>query len=80
LIARIGGDEFSVLLPNVNTEQLEHVKQRVLEQVALYNQSNSEEIQLSLSIGSGTALAGDILADIFKQADKRMYQAKKNKG
>ena len=79
LIARIGGDEFSVLLPNVNPEQLEQVKNRVLDQVEFYNQSNSENIQLSLSIGSGTAHAGDLLADVFKLADKRMYQVKKNK-
>ena len=79
LIARIGGDEFSVLLPNVNPEQLEQVKNRVLDQVEFYNQSNSENIQLSLSIGSGTAHAGDLLADVFKLADKRMYQVKKKK-
>ena len=79
LIARIGGDEFSVLLPNVNPEQLEQVKNRVLDQVELYNQSNSENIQLSLSIGSGTAHAGDLLVDVFKLADKCMYQVKKNK-
>jgi len=80
MIARIGGDEFSVLLPSVSTDLAIQIKQRVLDQVAFHNQSNSEDMRLSISIGCGTANKGDLLADVFKLADERMYQEKQKKG
>ena len=72
-------DEFSILLPNVSLEISKQLKQRVLDQVVLYNQSNSKGMQLSISIGGGTANKVDLLADVFKLADERMYQEKKKK-
>jgi diguanylate cyclase (GGDEF)-like protein len=79
MIARIGGDEFSILLPDVGVDLSKQVKQRVLDQVALHNQSNSEDMQLSISIGCGTAQKGDLLADVFKLADEHMYHENQRK-
>ena len=79
IIARIGGDEFSILLPNISANLAKQIKQRVLEQVALHNRSNSDDMQLSISIGCGTAHKGDLLTDVFKLADKRMYKEKQKK-
>jgi diguanylate cyclase (GGDEF)-like protein/PAS domain S-box-containing protein len=78
-IARIGGDEFSILLPNVDADLAKQIKQRVLDQVDLHNHSNTDDIQLSISIGCGIANKGDLLTDIFQLADKRMYQEKQKK-
>jgi diguanylate cyclase (GGDEF)-like protein len=80
VIARVGGDEFSVLLPGISADLVKQAKQRVLDQIALHNRSNSEDLRLSISIGCGTANKGDLLTDVFKLADERMYQEKqKNK-
>ena len=79
VIARIGGDEFSVLLPGVSANIVKQIKKRVLDQVALHNQSNSEDMQLSISIGCGTAYKNDLLTDVFKLADERMYREKEKK-
>jgi len=79
VIARIGGDEFSILLPNVDADLVKQINQRVLDQVILHNQSNTEGIQLSISTGYGTANKGDLLTDVFKLADERMYQEKQKK-
>jgi len=76
VIARIGGDEFSILLPNVDANLAKQIKQRVLDQVVIHNQSNTEGFQLSISMGCGTANKGDLLADVFQLADERMYQEK----
>jgi len=66
VIARIGGDKFSILLPDVSEDLSKQAKQRVLDQVSLHNQSTSMDFQLSISIGCGTAHQGDLLADLFK--------------
>jgi len=79
VIARIGGDEFSVLLPNVSADLAKQIKQRVLDQVAFHNQSNSEDMRLSILLGYGTAEKDDLLTDVFKLADERMYQEKQKK-
>ena len=79
VIARIGGDEFSVLLPSVSADLAKQIKQRVLDQVAFHNQSNSEDMRLSISLGYGTAEKDDLLTDVFKLADERMYQEKQKK-
>jgi PAS domain S-box-containing protein len=63
----------------VSVDLSKQVKQRVLDQVALHNQSNSEDMQLSISIGCGTAQKGDLLADVFKLADEHMYHEKQRK-
>jgi len=79
VIARIGGDEFSVLLPSVSADLAKQIKQRVLDLVAFHNQSNSEDMRLSISLGCGTADKGDLLTDVFKLADECMYQEKQKK-
>ena len=79
VIGRIGGDEFSVLLPGVSTNLAKQKKQCVLDQVAFHNQSTSEDMRLSISIGWGTADKGDLLTDVFKLADARMYKEKQKK-
>jgi HD-GYP domain-containing protein (c-di-GMP phosphodiesterase class II) len=76
LIARIGGDEFSVVLPNTTEPAVENACQRIQEAVASYNATNPE---LSLSISVGFAVGQGVhrsLKDIFREADNNMYRKK----
>jgi len=79
VIARIGGDEFSILLPSINEELAQRVKQRILNQIDAYNQSANVDFPISISIGCGTVNKDDLFSDVFKQADTRMYQEKQEK-
>jgi diguanylate cyclase (GGDEF)-like protein/PAS domain S-box-containing protein len=77
VVARIGGDEFAIILKNTAESVVELIFQRLrqaLEQEAL----NTEEIApLSLSFGYAFASKPEISAvELFKTADNRMYQAK----
>ena len=78
ILARIGGDEFGVLLPGVDSAQVEVTLERLKSAV-----SNAEPsingFPLSISFGSATAAAPDELVEAFKQADHRMYQEKRAK-
>ena len=76
LVARIGGDEFSVLLPDTTEPAVENACQRIQEAVASYNATTP---QLPLSISVGFAIndgAYRNLKDLFKEADNHMYRKK----
>ena len=79
ITARIGGDEFAVLLPGVDTEMAQKAKCRILNGIAKYNKANSDAVPLSLSIGCGTANKNESLEEAFKHADEAMYTEKKAK-
>jgi diguanylate cyclase (GGDEF)-like protein len=76
LVARIGGDEFSVVLPNTTEPAVENACQRIQEAVAKYNATNPE-LPLSISIGFAVKKgAHRNLKDLFKEADNNMYRRK----
>jgi diguanylate cyclase (GGDEF)-like protein/PAS domain S-box-containing protein len=79
VIARIGGDEFAVLLPGVRPEMAENAKGRILNGIEKFNKANSTSAPLSLSIGCATANQNESLQEAFKFADKAMYDEKKAK-
>jgi len=75
IVARVGGDEFAVLLPNTGSELVKHMQQRVRWAVQEYN-STEPELPLALSLGYAV---GDSTADLqalFQEADNLMYREK----
>ena len=76
LVARIGGDEFSVVLPDTTGSAVEKACQRIQEAVASYNAANPE-LPVSISVGSAVSHGADRdLKDLFKEADNSMYRKK----
>jgi len=76
VVARVGGDEFGVLLPKTPGHLVEEALKRISEQIKIYNQKHPE---LPLSISTGYAVRNDELGtmnDIFKEADNKMYRQK----
>ena len=78
VVARIGGDEFAVLLPDTDASAAEKAVARVRSKLSIHN-SNVQGVPLSLSIGTATAEKGDSLIQALKDADNRMYREKKSK-
>lgn len=75
-VARIGGDEFSVILPDTSPPAVQGASQRILEAVERYNASNPE---LPLSISVGYAVKNGVpfgMRELFKEADNDMYRKK----
>lgn len=80
ILARIGGDEFTIILPLTDARTGEKIVKRIYTNSAKYNH-HYPEIPISLSIGVDTAIDNSkSLQDVFKKADDLMYQSKLHKG
>jgi len=76
IVARIGGDEFAVLLPKSD----EAAAEQALHRIQTLTELNNKYYQgptLSMSLGAATGNAGDLLTDVQRNADDRMYQEKR---
>ena len=71
IIARMGGDEFVILLPKTDEAIAQEIVQRLRQRAQL-----QETPLLRMSIGSACGEKETQLAEIFRQADDRMYQDK----
>lgn len=78
VIARIGGDEFCVLLPGANYDTAENAIRRVQEHIAMYNAIN-KDMPISISMGAATAFDVDGLNSSLIRADQNMYTIKNTK-
>ncbi len=76
--ARIGGDEFAVVLPNTG----EQVAMRIAERVFQATQPALAEIhpQSGVSIGVATAPKGTTPTELLRMADEALYRAKAHRG
>jgi diguanylate cyclase (GGDEF)-like protein len=73
---RIGGDEFAILLPEMDEAAGEAMMQTIHDLVAI-NNSFYPDLTLSLSMGAATARAGERMEAVVKQADLAMLDAKR---
>ncbi len=76
-VARFGGDEFAIVMPNTSAELAQNVKQRILDDIA--GKSNAENIpDYRVSIGLHTSFSEGAF-DILRNTDKALYREKDKK-
>ena len=75
-VARIGGDEFVLLLPGTDERAGRQMIERVQSLVALNNQFYPGAA-LSLAMGCAASLPGERLEQTVSRADERMFAAKR---
>lgn len=73
---RIGGEEFAVLLRNINAEQAANVAEKLRAAIAALHQQ--ELPQISVSIGVSSYRKDDNISDVLNRADEALYCAKNN--
>jgi diguanylate cyclase (GGDEF)-like protein len=74
VVARVGGDEFAILLPNCGETEAQLAVQRLTDAIGRQRVDGSP---LSASIGTATCLPTSDLRATLRIADSRMYDAKR---
>ena len=78
-VARIGGDEFNVLLEDVTDTQIANTAQRILDQLSRPYLIKDQQVFVSASIGIAVyPKDAEDLETLTNNADSAMYQAKDN--
>jgi diguanylate cyclase (GGDEF)-like protein len=75
--ARIGGDEFALLLVGLNAAAAERVAQGVIAQLATPVVLGGSHVQVSASIGLAELVKSQSEEDILRQSDVALYAAKR---
>ena len=75
-IARFGGEEFVVLLPNINPDKyqkpLENLRQTIK---SIPFRFRDARVEITISIGATLFRTGDHTTDAFERADKALYSS-----
>lgn len=78
ILARVGGDEFSILMPNTTSEEAQEILNSIYATCKEYkDKSHNDIIYLSISLGCATKnIIDDNIAFVIKTAEDRMYKRK----
>ncbi|RCW82540.1 PAS domain S-box-containing protein/diguanylate cyclase (GGDEF)-like protein [Halanaerobium sp. DL-01] len=80
VIARIGGDEFAVILPNTNHNEAGKFCQRIQKNITEFNEKQKTAKKLSISLGFEVLNdKNQNLDKVFNKADQKMYVNKGRK-
>ena len=80
IIARFGGEEFVILLPEVTIENAHRVTERLrinISKLVVKNEQN-EDVRFTVSIGLVSSTITDDIPEMLKMADESLYVAKEN--
>jgi diguanylate cyclase (GGDEF)-like protein len=80
-VARFGGDEFVIILPEMDRDQARETAERLCERarkVALFSPTSGVLLPLTVSCGVSSALPADLPdpTELLAQADRELYRAK----
>ena len=79
MVFRYGGEEFVVLLDNLDLKNALTVAEKVRAQIESHHLTNKANVlNVTVSIGLSCFKEGDIETSIFERADKALYQGKQN--
>lgn len=81
VLMRLGGDEFMVYTPSVNTEELgAKVIQRFFDVLDQAKIADHEDYRISVSLGATFATKGSLFEKLYEEADVCTYESKKIAG
>jgi diguanylate cyclase (GGDEF)-like protein len=79
IIARIGGDEFVVLIPDTGDYSAERTINRFQKNINKYNKKEKKNLSLSMGMANFHPNLKFSLQDLLDKADKHLYEEKKKR-
>jgi len=76
LVARWGGEEFAIILPNTQLEEAANVARKINKAVGSYTYENVGNVYISC--GVSMFKEGDTQLTLFNRVDRALYEAKNN--
>jgi len=78
LLARLGGEEFGIMMFDGQLEQVKHIASRIARGIEVETPETGVNAMITNSVGITLAHAGEDLSDILNRADHALYDAKTN--
>jgi diguanylate cyclase (GGDEF)-like protein len=79
VIGRVGGEEFSIMLPETSLEEAKKIAERIrqaIENLKIHNNGSAVQTTVSLGVASSTQVDKGTLEDLVRISDEALYQAK----
>jgi diguanylate cyclase (GGDEF)-like protein len=76
ILARWGGEEFLVLAPNTDHDNVQILAEKL--RLTIENHHFNEVKNITISLGVSTLKETDTLTELFKRADQGLYYAKEH--
>ncbi|AZO22999.1 MULTISPECIES: GGDEF domain-containing protein [unclassified Mesorhizobium] len=78
VVARLGGEEFAVVTPNMDAELLARFAERIRKAIAnLSILSGNVRLKVTTSVGLAVWDRNESAEDFYRRADRQLYEAKK---
>ncbi|MGE0281503.1 MAG: GGDEF domain-containing protein [Rhizobiaceae bacterium] len=78
IVARLGGEEFAIVAPNMDLEMLSRFADRIRKAIAMQPiASGNVRLKVTASVGLAIWDRRESLEDLYRRADSRLYQAKR---
>ena len=79
VVARLGGEEFAVVAPNMDSEMMVRFAERIRKAIAgMAVVSGNVRLKVTASVGLAVWDRRESADDFFRRADQQLYQAKKS--
>ncbi|MBN1869515.1 MAG: GGDEF domain-containing protein [Candidatus Omnitrophica bacterium] len=77
LIARVGGDEFCIILPRTDNQTVQSKKKEIIKLITKNNNENPlSKMKMSIGVATSQDQTEEDIYQIYQRADKNMYQCK----
>ncbi|OEF95623.1 bifunctional diguanylate cyclase/phosphohydrolase [Desulfuribacillus alkaliarsenatis] len=77
-VARVGGDEFAILMHKISLDAFKHSIESICDAMETYNDEH-DKLPISLSIGYHYSSGEDTIIETYRKADNHMYREKLHK-
>jgi diguanylate cyclase (GGDEF)-like protein len=81
LVARIGGDEYAVLVRHADQDSVDVLRQRLHDQLTDFNRRAKRRYRISISLGFAHRAAASVpsVESLLRRADRALYQEKRRR-